>query len=154
MDDARDYLLTKYREHNSQARQHENLRAMATNFIIAIAGAVLVFVRDQDPEIRATAGIFLLVIGTFGALMSYKHYERFRYHKRYAREIDKRLREREPADNLEHIDEIESRHKERFGWIARTRLYQLWVFVHLFVALLGIYLAVSMLIPVGCRCGS
>ena len=139
MDNTTQLVLALYQEQKAQARQHENLRASLTNFVLVISGAVLAFSgTSASPSMQCLGGVLLIGLGAFGALSSYKHYERFRYHTRWASAYDAKLRMLDPAAMIQDFEEQFKKHCGDFGWIERFRLHQLWVGIHIFIVFMGI----------------
>lgn len=122
-------LLAKYSEERAQARQHETLRASVTTYTTAIAGGILVFSAEtsNSAESQLIAGGFVFLLGFVGALLSWKHYERFRYHSRWGSQYDLKLRNSEPDLTIQDYQELKADHEVMFGAIAGTRAYQLWI---------------------------
>lgn len=148
MPDAASILLDKYKEHRTQARQHETLRSSLVTITGAAAGAVLSLsgAVGADKNFKLAAAVFLVMIGLFAALMAYKHYERFRYHTALAKEFDKRLVSlSDKIVNLDNYDQIKNKHVKRFGWIVEARAYVGWIVFPALIAALGAALVVSQL---------
>lgn len=145
MPDSVSILLDKYKEHRTQARQHETLRSTLVTVTGAAAGAVLGFAgaTGADKTFKLAATVFLVMMGTFAALMAYKHYERFRYHTALAKEFDKRLVSlSDKIVNLENYDVIKAKHCRRFGWVVEARAHVGWVLFPALIAVLGLSLLV------------
>jgi hypothetical protein len=146
--DAASVLLDKYKEHRTQARQHETLRSTLVTITGAASGAVLSLSGAQgaDPHFKLAAAVFLVMIGVFAAIMAYKHYERFRYHTTLAKEFDKRLISlSHDIVNLENYDELMEKHSKRFGWIVEARAHVGWIAFPGLIAVLGAALVVAQL---------
>ena len=143
MPDASSILLDKYKEHRTQARQHETLRSSLVAFTGAAAGAVLGLAGagGADKTFKLAAAAFLVLMGTFAALMAYKHYERFRYHTTLAKEFDKRLISlSDKIVHLENYDELKAKHVKRFGWVVEARAHLGWILFPALIAVLGLVL--------------
>lgn len=148
MPDAASILLDKYKEHRTQARQHETLRSTLVTIAAAAAGAVLSLTGSTgaDRNFKLAAAVFLVALGVFAALMAYKHYERFRYHTMLAKEFDKRLvLLSDSIVNLENYSQLKEKHLRRFGWIVEARAHVGWVVFPSFIAALGTALVVTQL---------
>ncbi len=147
MPDAAAVLLDKYKEHRTQARQHETLRSSLVTFTGAAAGAVLGFSGSAvDLAFKMAAAVFLVMMGAFAAVMAYKHYERFRYHTTLAREYDKRLVSlSDKIVNLENYDELKAKHLRRFGWVVEARAHVGWIAFPALISALGLALLVNLL---------
>lgn len=141
--DLKDLLLAKYQEERNYARQHENQRATVTTVIIAIAAATIGFLgTSKGSQFHTLAALFLIGLGVFGAILSRKHYERFRFHSLWAKEFDRKLRESEPTLDIEEYDPKLDKHYKMFPWIGRARLNWLWIGIHLLITVIGIALLV------------
>ena len=147
MEDLVNVLLAKYDQEKSQARKHEELRSNTTNFIIAISAGVLAFVqKNETGYVMAASGAFLIALGAFGALLSRKHYERFRYHSRFARGYDKQLGQVVAGSQLANYKKMRDTQRERFPYSYDWSLNWLWIAIHLFVSVIGGFLLFPSLI--------
>jgi hypothetical protein len=148
-----------YDEHAAQARQHETLRATVTSILTGFAAALVGFagIGGLEPS-DVPAGVFVVLIGVLGALLSLKHYERNRFHVQVLaavrREID-RLRptpERVAASTGDLRKVATGEHKAEFSQkvkygslLVQLSLFQLWVALHLAIAAVGaVIVAVSL----------
>jgi hypothetical protein len=147
-----DYLFKFMNEHATQARQHEALRERSTSFILAISAAVIGFLatmirNSSGASFTTPLGLFLVLLGTFGIILSYKHYERNRLHteilRGFRRELDRVL----TAAGHGSIDEIARRqrraHEDKFPRMTKIRVFWLWACVNAFIAALGVYFVLA-----------
>ncbi|MBN2012691.1 hypothetical protein JW960_25405 [candidate division KSB1 bacterium] len=142
-------LMMKYKEQKTQARQHETHRATVTNLVILIAGGALSIVGFQTiTVIHFVIGLFILFLGVFGAILSKKHYERFKYHTLWAHEYDKKLLKIFKESEIEDFKKKKLKHEKEFGWISKTRANKLWTGIHLLIALLGLLIIIITTIKV------
>ena len=82
--------------------------------------------------------LFVVGIGLFGALMSEKYYELFRLHGKTAEHLLKAISDQIPAPEIMTIKPAaDKEHRLKFPKISRMRLHHLWVYLHIFVALIG-----------------
>ncbi|MDK1377242.1 MULTISPECIES: hypothetical protein [unclassified Sinorhizobium] len=127
--DKKDLLLSMYEEQAAQARQHEELRAKATNLTF-IAGSVLISLlfKDGKPIVDQTALAGVLIgVGIFGVLLSLKHYERNRLHVAIARRYRQALEHELSTRDLSLMRELGQQDNERkYPWLSRLRLNWLW----------------------------
>lgn len=142
-------VLAKYAEQKNQARQHENLRASVANFTLAIAGGVLAFAGNKDSvaEFRIISALFVFMLGLFGALLSWKHYERFRWHQTFAVALDRMIEDLTPAAKIVDYKCRQAEHERKWRIIASGRAYLLWILPSLLTALLGAALFAMLLRP-------
>jgi len=138
MADLKDIILTKYQEERNWARHHENQRAMVTNVIIAIAAATIAFFGKS--QFNFAGALFLIVIGLFGMIVSYKYCERSHFHWRWAKEFDLKLREAESALGIDEYDRKLEEHYNEYPWVSSVPLKWLWVGLHFLIAVIGIVL--------------
>ncbi|WP_136658079.1 hypothetical protein [Nitratireductor sp. XY-223] len=152
MADIIDVLLAKYDQEKSQARKHELLRSTSTNYIIAISAGMLAFASKSDPMVQTVIGLFLVILGVFGALLSQKHYERFHYHTRFAKAYDEKLAEWNGFSNIDDYAKRREDQKKRFPFLHDQPLNWLWTAIHLFVSVIGILLLLFAVVQ-SCRGG-
>jgi len=151
MADIRDILIARYKEERNYTRHHENQRATVTNVIIAMAALTLAFLeKSKEPLLQMAASLFLIGLGVFGAILSRKHYERFRFHNIWAREFDRKLREIEPTLHIEEYEVIRNQHYEKFPWTGEARLNWLWTGIHLLIVVIGTALFIISLRAYAC----
>src|SRR6266404_5113479 len=83
-----DLYWKMYSEHATQSRQHETLRGTISTILVSVAAAIIAFHGNllkpgtSQPNGMFAVGIALIVLGTMGMLLRYKHYERNRHHTR------------------------------------------------------------------------
>jgi hypothetical protein len=139
----KDVLWGMYQENIVQGRHHETQRATVTGAIIAFAGLVINGTNfDKTININDLPfAVFLIFIGIFGAIFSYKQYERYLLHTKraglYRNELDK-LQFDGLIRKLKSIADKE--HNEEFVKLSKLKLHYLWMSINLFVALIGIIL--------------
>jgi hypothetical protein len=71
-----------YEEESEHARKHEEFRGTATNLFVALIAGLLAFaVGEHNSALRQwTSGILICGASVLGAIVSYKHYERYKFH--------------------------------------------------------------------------
>jgi len=135
-------LLKVYEEQWAQARQHENQRVAITNILLIIAPAIVGFISQQGlrPQMLPLT-ILLSVVGIFGIVACAKLSEAADFHLERARFLHKRLDELHPDAHLAKLrEEADSKHKAAFPRMERLRVYQLWLVLHIAIALVGVAL--------------
>jgi heme/copper-type cytochrome/quinol oxidase subunit 4 len=144
MKEKTELLLHMYKTQMENARHSEIQRATVTNFIIAIALAIVAFFQTiTDSTSRIILSVGVLILGLYGALTAYKLYERFMYHihqaLEYLRHIDSSV---EDMHILSIIKDSERLHEERFSprWLVRFRLHSAWLGINVLIAGIGLFL--------------
>ena len=143
MNDETDAWWRLHQEYSSEARHHEQQRASVTGFFSALAAAILSVIGIDKaltlPDLPLT--MFLLMLGTFGALFSAKQYERWfvcmERARQYRRALDTALAN---ARIIEFKRLADQRARERFPRLHAWHLGRFWVALHLFIALFGLLL--------------
>jgi uncharacterized membrane protein YbhN (UPF0104 family) len=140
-----DIILEFYKEHSTWARHQESQRAVISNLILIIATALLSLILF-DKEIDATDLIYtlsIIIIGTFGVAFVYKYYVQFKFHdarvNAYKLILSRKITD---FDLIEIEKEIDSKNRQNFNFFSKYNLYKLWILLHLFIALSGIYLSI------------
>ena len=143
--EVKDVLLAAYKEHADDVRQNENHRERMTTLIIAIgAGALGLAAARVDGMSISLLGVVLVVLGLYGAVFSFKQYERSRRHAAVLQNITDRLVELYPQTQLTKIrEEAHTRHAANFPGMERLRLYHLWIGLPLMVSVVGVVLILS-----------
>ncbi len=146
MDDrelVKDIFIELYREHGLWSRHQESQRAVVSNLIITISAALIgVIVFDNQINNADTpATIFIVLLGIFGTLFSYKYYERFHFHdsriEAYKKELDKFI----PEVNISDIEEdADKTSKNKFLFLRKCGLFSFWILFSLSILLLGLIL--------------
>lgn len=133
-------LLKMYEEQRTQARHHESQRISVTNILITLTVASLGLIGHLrfQPEALPLA-VFLVVIGVYGLITTWKLYERSRYH--YARSSLYRDKVDEFSPRLEVLpikQKAVEIHALRFKVTPRLRLHWLWALLYLTIIAMGI----------------
>jgi hypothetical protein len=136
--------LALYNENCVHARHHEAQRGIMTAFVIASTAALAnLALADKSVDVRDlpfTAA--LILFGLFGALLSAKHYERFRDHMYRARLIRLELDSGVLNKRAQALRDIAHKNAEvEFPRLYELRLNWGWICLHLIVA--GVGLAIS-----------
>lgn len=139
--DAKDVLLAMHAEERAQARQHESLRATATNMTF-IFGALLtsLLFKDGPPLVNGNVLAALLIgVGLFGFLFASKHYERNQFHISIVRQYRRHLEHLVPESKLSMLgDEGRATHNKRFFLLSKLRLHWLWSGISLVFVAIGV----------------
>jgi hypothetical protein len=143
MADSTDILWNFYQEHCAWERHHEEQRASVTNILLVVAAGVLsVITFDGISRSDLPLTIFLIMQGLFGALFVAKQYERFARHQRLVGKYRQALNDRFPESQIIALrEQADKEHKEKYRILSdEVRLHQLWVGLHLLIALFGVVL--------------
>ena len=151
-EDARDILLTLYRENSGQARHYEQQRQA-----IAAAGALVAAVVLGLLATRATplghdwlvllAALLLVAVGATGFLASLTRHERARLHVERVHAVRREISRRFPVDIQALYDEAKHTHAKRYPRLSeRTgRVHWTYQALHASIAALGAALALLVL---------
>lgn len=136
-------LITFYKEHSLWSRHQEAQRSTVGNLIITISAILIsVITYDKTVDMSDLPSVFLIILlGVFGALFSYKYYERFIFHDNRIEQYKLRIEKLFPEINLHEMDELAyNKTVSKFNFLQKYRLHFFWIFFHLLVALGGIFL--------------
>jgi hypothetical protein len=118
------------------------MRARITNWVILITGGILAVLTHNGPNIlhlsRANLPLtlFLLFVGLLGALVSQQFHEHIHFYDERARKYRYALdRELTKPGAIEALD-------RSFKDTRHSRLYWIWVSMHLLAALMGLGLTI------------
>ncbi|MFB9992048.1 hypothetical protein ACFFLM_08755 [Deinococcus oregonensis] len=151
-----------YLDNSTYARHHETLRHQATALVVTLCGAVLTVVgwTRAGGTLSITPdewifGVFLLLLGIFGALFSLKQYERAELHLSYAKTYRRLLGDGiiagkwwpgvVPGAQLTQFGKVTRvGHRRHFAvpQIIDVPLYGLWLSVNGVVSALGLIITV------------
>jgi uncharacterized membrane protein len=143
-DALRDVLWKMYQEHCTQGRHHEIQRAAVATALLGIAAAAIgvATLNKTLTKVDLAATLFLIAVGVFGLVFSYKHAERFELHttraRAYRSELDTLL-EGAPLKRLKEA--ADNKHNKKYPLMHQVRLRYLWGGIYLFLIVLGIILS-------------
>jgi TctA family transporter len=88
-----DVLVELYKEQRQLGLHHEGQRNAVTGIILTIASGLIVVIGfDKELTTLDLPVAFVVVLaGVFGAILSLKHYERFRFHRHRSRVLRKAI---------------------------------------------------------------
>jgi len=153
MADTTDVLLHLIDENWTQARQSEDQRATMSNLIVIIAAALSGVVTQTGYTINSLPlAVLLIVLGVFGVVATAKFYERSQFHVRRARKLRHRLNELCTDAQIQILySAADKDHEAKFKYpiilrripvVREIHLYQVWLSLHVFIALLGVIFTV------------
>ncbi len=139
-------LLALYEHHERQSRHHDDQNTKVVTLVLILASAALglVGLNQDTTTVDVWSGVFLFLIGCYGAVFSTKHYERHFRKKLAAHAVRNALEEScsKEVPLRELRTGAEAKLLKHFPkWLVRTPLYHAWIVVHFFVAGLGIVVA-------------
>lgn len=136
----REYLRMLYEENAEHARKHEELRGAATAIFMALIAGLLAFAVGEGTTANRELVSGCLIFGSslVGALVSYKHYERYELHLNRLRGfrsalelgLTKGLAEIGPICRKEH----KAHYRFTYKWL---KLHVLWLVVYGVTLLIG-----------------
>ena len=136
----RQTLLMMWKEIREHARQHEAQRSIATNMVLLLASAsvgLMVTVKFGYRTVPLAVAIILL--GSFGFLLSAKHYERSQRSTALAIEFERRLDEMDEGLQITATRRAgESISEAAYPFLFKVRLNKLWSSLHILVLLVGV----------------
>jgi hypothetical protein len=150
-----DLYWKMYNEHAMQARHHEILRGTISTLLVTVcAGIVSIYNVNQGnvgTKYHFYIGLMLIALGTLGALLSYKHYERNRLHvstlREFRNEIDEILG---PLGGSIGVPNRRGRdnHNGEYPYSSKwLRVHYLWASVFIFIIGTGAMIAWSHATP-------
>jgi hypothetical protein len=169
-----DVLVELYKEQRQLSLHHEGQRNAVTGIILTIASGLIAVIGFDKELTKLDLPVAFLVVfaGGFGAILSLKHYERFRFHRHRSRmlrkAIDAALRYSE-KENDSHdlrkeirtsldlgpesssdllkavVDKANRSYGEKDAMLSRWELNKLWAAISVLVSLIGVVLIIVIL---------
>jgi len=134
-------ILLKFCENEwAQERLLENQRSTLTNFIIFISVADFgLIIQKGFDENSIPLAIILIIIGLYGALVSAKLYERWKFSVHRVREWRGKIDKLYPEAQLIELKNLaDKKHSNKFPIFSKIHLTSLWIILHLSIAFLGV----------------
>ncbi len=142
-------LWRLYEDERSFAKHHESQRTHAAGILITLSMGLIAVV-SLDGKLTAVdsiIGLMISVLGVFGVLFNQKHYERSRLHLERGYGYYYAINDRLKSLDIESIRiAANTKNANRFPFLTKRRLGNLWVFMHVVSALVGIYILLRPLI--------
>jgi hypothetical protein len=148
MTEAIDVLLKMYESEMSWAKQAEDQRTAITNIILIVASIIVGVIPQRGGLSKETlpVAILLMALGLYGALVSQKLYERFRFHYGRARNYRRKLNELIPvAEISKSMEDAEKEHNKKYKWLYRVSFNRLWMSLYITIAVAGLILTLIIL---------
>jgi hypothetical protein len=147
--DAREILLTLYRENSGQARHYEQQRQAIAAAGALVAGVVLGLLAARERPVGHDAivllqGLLLAVVGATGFVASLTRHERARLHVERVHAVRREISRRFPVDIQALYDEAKRTHAKRYPRMSERTGRVHWVYqaLHASIAALGAALVI------------
>ncbi|SRR5216684_2397231 len=145
-----DILWNLYAENCVQGRHHEAQRSTVTNWILVISGGLLGFLAqsttNSGPIHVWMVGIFMLLMGMFGAFFTSKQSERFDLHMARARnyrfELQNKLPTQDAVDILGLKKKADQENRKDHPFMSELKLRWFFIGIHCGVAAIGLYVSI------------
>ena len=161
--DGTEIIWSLVQDNFEHARSHEDYRARTVNLTLTV-GSILVaslaiegfseksiLIWQWSITFQALIGLCLIAVGVYGALLSYKHYERNRMHVKVAQELLAKLSESSPKLLPFNTVELFENFKNTHTWKAKRaepiKLNWLWTGFPLLLAIFGLLLLLGSFTP-------
>jgi hypothetical protein len=137
---AKDILLAMYKEQMERCRSHEQKREIVSTVIFAVVGALLAYTAKESTHMfRVITYLFIIALGIFGMLITYKHYERYEMHNERGRAFRRKLCTISPYTEInEIVDTTKRKHKAEFKISSKIEAHYLWMSLHMLIVAAGI----------------
>jgi hypothetical protein len=149
-EDAREILLTLYRENSGQARHYEQQRQAIAAGGCLVAAIVLGLLATREAPLAGLAllpALLLVGVGATGFVASLTRHERARLHVERVHAVRREISRRFPVDIQSLYDEAKRTHGKRFPRLSESTGRTHWTYqaLHLGIAGLGVLLAALVL---------
>jgi len=146
-DDDTEVLLNFCNRYWEEIRHVENQRATLTNLIILIASAIVgLMVQQGLSKAFLPLAILLVLLGMYGAAITYKLYERYHLLQTRLEHCYLHIDELHPRAKFVLIKRLaEDEHKTRFPKLIKLRVHWLWLTLHAAISLSGVAVIVIIL---------
>jgi hypothetical protein len=149
-------IISTIDRHWSQAVQSENQRATTTNYLITFYGAAQAFIIQKNfAASTLLAEIVFIILSTYGVVVTFKYYERFRLHASRVGRLMEELTLLDASVDLAGIEAVaDRRHKLEFPVLSKFRLHKVWLSIHYgfgLLAILNLIISLAKIFwPLGC----
>ena len=147
MTDDTEVLLAFVHENWEEMRHVENQRSTLTNIIVIIASLVVGLISQvglNQGSILLT--ILLTILGTYGAVVTAKLYERHQFSQKRLDFWYPRIDELHSDSQLLSLRQMaDDAHSQEFQRLAKMRVHHWWIALHSAIALLGLALTIYVL---------
>ena len=140
--DEQDILTRAWQENLASMRQMDAQRTTLSNIIFVIAAAATgLLIKHDTTSVGWQAALALLIIGVFGIIAVLKLYER---HQLYKTRAEACLQEVSQG-TFDLLKDTETVHEKEHKFLSGQKLYELWVMLHVLIALVGACVLVRIL---------
>ena len=149
-EDAREILLTLYRENSGQARHYEQQRQAIASAGCLAAAIVLGLLATREAPLAGLAllpALLLIGVGATGFVASLTRHERARLHVERVHAVRREISRRFPVDIQALYDEAKRTHGKRYPRLSESTGRTHWTYqaLHAGIAGLGVLLAALVL---------
>jgi hypothetical protein len=149
-EDAREILLTLYRENSGQARHYEQQRQTIAAAGCLVAAIVLGLLATREAPLAGLAllpALLLVGVGATGFVASLTRHERARLHVERVHAVRREISRRFPVDIQALYDEAKRTHGKRYPRLSESTGRTHWTYqaLHAGIAGLGVLLAALVL---------
>jgi hypothetical protein len=151
-EDAREILLTLYRENSGQARHYEKQRQALAAVSAVSAALVLGLLPTRETPLgegylALLPALLLVAVGVTGFVASLTRHERARLHVERVHAVRREISRRFPVDIQALYDEAKRVHARRYPRLSEQtgRVHWIYQALHATVAVLGVFLAALVL---------
>jgi hypothetical protein len=153
-EDAREILLTLYRENSGQARHYEQQRQAIAAAGALVAGVVLGLLAARErpvghDPIVMLQGLLLAVVGATGFVASLTRHERARLHVERVHAVRREISRRFPVDIQALYDEARRTHAKRYPRMSERTGRVHWAYQALHASIAGLGVALALLVLAG-----
>ena len=140
MADDVDVLLRFCEDEWTQGRHTESQRATVTNFVVILSIGVFTFIVQKGLSIQTLPlTLLLILLGIYGAVISYKLYERWSLCRRRVRYWRNRIDELHPNAKLLELKKTAALEQaKKYPRMYKIKLYRLWSILHISIAIIGL----------------
>ena len=149
MNDEVEILLRYCEEQWHHIRHLEDQRATFTNFVLVVTAGVIGFIVQQGlGKASLPLTTLLVIVGIYGAIASYKFYERYRLHQIREQHWLTRIHELNPNAKLLELDKVAiDKHNREFPRMSKLHVHTIWISFNVLIALLGIVMTIVAIVP-------
>lgn len=149
-EDAREILLTLYRENSAQARHYEQQRQAIAAAAALVAAVVLGLLATREAPLGGLAllpALLLVAVGATSFVASLTRHERARLHVERVHAVRREVSRRFPVDIQALYDEAKRTHAKRYPRLSEQtgRVHWTYQALHASIAGLGVLLALLVL---------
>ena len=151
-EDAREILLTLYRENSGQARHYEQQRQAIAGAGCLVAAIVLGLLATREAPLAGLAllpALLLVGVGATGFVASLTRHERARLHVERVHAVRREISRRFPVDIQALYDEARRTHAKRYPRMSERTGRVHWAYQALHASIAGVGVALALLVLAG-----